>query len=381
MRVFLYLLVIFFLTPPTWANVRFLNISDIHYGSDNTPGDGHDTDVALLASSLNKFSHLANEVDFILTLGDFATHGIKSSTKKAEYISTVFHGLYKADIAAKPMFYITGNNDSLRGNYQPFSWEGKSPLTFAKDWQGSCAHCKDLIIDGKHMQDEGYYLSYVLPGNKDIILIALNTTPFAKAPFFTLPYPNKDRDASKQLLWLEKQLKTHHAKQLLIAMHIPPGNNYHGSKTWQKKYLKQFIHLLNVFHENYEQVTLLTAHTHMDDVRKIHLSDGTNIYAYATPSVSRIHYNYPAMKIFDLDTDMRVKDYTTYYSTKENQWADKYYQFTKHIFPQCNNQTLDKCQDLLTNEHICKTLKTGLFYGAKNPKVNSSVCKITYMIN
>lgn len=381
MRIFLSLLVIFLSIQPTRADIRFLSISDIHYGSGNTSGDGHDTDMTLLASSLNKFSHLVNEVDFILTLGDFATHGIKSSTKNAEYISTVFHGLYKANIAAKPMFYITGNNDSMGGNYQPFSWNGKTPLTLAKDWQGACLHCERLIIDEKHMRDKGYYSSYVLPGKKDIVLIGLNTIQFAKAPFLTLPYPHKDRDASQQLKWLESQLKTHHAKQLLIAMHIPPGNNHNGSLTWQKEYTKQFINLLNLFHKQYGQITLLTSHTHMDDIRKIQLNDGTNIYAYATPSISQIHHNYPAMKIFDLDNHLRIKDYTTYFTTTNNQWEHEHYQAIKHLFPECNNKILDKCLDTLNNELVCKTLKDGLFYGAKNPKVDSSVCKITYSVN
>lgn len=381
MHIFLYFFVIFLSIQSAWADIRFLSISDIHYGSENAPGDGNDTDVTLLASSLNKFSHLVSEVDFILTLGDFATHGITSSTKKAEYISTVFHGLYKADIAAKPMFYITGNNDSLHGNYQPFSWNGETPLTLAKDWKGACIHCEGLLIDGKHLQDEGYYSSYVLPGNKDILLIALNTTQFAKLPFFTRSYPHQDRDALQQLKWLETQLKTHHAKQLLIAMHIPPGNNHNGSRSWREEYLKQFINLLSLSHQRYGQISLLTSHTHMDDIRKIHLNDGTNIYAYATPSISRIHHNYPAMKIFDLDNNLRVKDYTTYYTTTDGQWGNEHYQAIKHIFPQCSGKMLDKCLDTLTNESVCKTFKDEQFYGAKNSRVDSSVCKTTYPVN
>ncbi len=381
MRTFLYLFILLCLPiQPALADIRFLTISDIHYGSENEPGDGNDTGITLLASSLKKFQQLANKADFILTLGDFATHGINSANKAAS-ISTVFHELYKADTAAKPIFYITGNNDSLHGNYQPFSWSGQSPLSLAKDWQGACVHCAGLLIDGKHLQNDGYYSSYVVPGNKEIVLIALNSTQFAKPPFFTLPYPNQDSDALQQLKWLENQLKTHHAKELIIAMHIPPGTNYNGRRSWREEYLKQFINLLNLFHKRYGQISLLTSHTHMDDIRKIHLLDGTNIYAYATPSISRIHYNYSAMKIFDLDNNLRVKDYTTYYTTADAHWSNKHYQAMKHIFPQCSGKILDKCLNTLTSESVCKLLEEGLFYGAKNPGVDSSVCKVTYPVN
>ena len=95
----------------------------------------------------------------------------------------------------KPMFYITGNNDSLAGNYQPFELEGKSPLNFAQDWTGACVHCKGLIIDGTHMHHSGYYSSYVMPHNKDIILIALNSTQWVQTPMLAARYPNQDKDA------------------------------------------------------------------------------------------------------------------------------------------------------------------------------------------
>lgn len=380
MRILIYF-ILFLSTQLACADIRFLSISDFHYGSGNISGDGKDTGKILLNSSLKKFSQLSNQVDFILTLGDFSTHMLLYSPKKSDYLQTVFEGLYEANKQGKPMFYITGNNDSLKGNYQPFSWKGITPLTYAKHWQGACIHCKDLIIDGKHMEDTDYYSSYLISGNKELILIALNTTQFAQTSLLIPPYPQQEKDASQQLKWLESQLKTHHAKQLLIAMHIPPGKQYNGERTWREIYLKQFINLLNQTHKRYGHITLLTAHTHMDDIRKLQLKDGTNIYAYATPSISRNHHNNPAMKIFDLDNELRVKDYTTYYTPNDAQWGNEYYQAMKHIYPQCRAKILDKCMDSLTKEIVCKKLKIGVFYGAKSSRVDSSVCKTTYPVN
>ena len=384
MRLLFYLIMLLLIIQPVRADVRFLSISDIHYGSDNTPGDGHDTDKILLANALYKLNQLVKEVDFIITLGDFPTHMFRYSPKKDGYIKTIFHDLYKASQPDKPIFYITGNNDSLKGNYQPFSWNGKSPLTLATDWQGACAHCMGLVIDGSHMLTEGYYSSYVLPDNQDIVLIALNSTPFTNIPFFASKYPNQQRDALQQLQWLDTQLKKIHAKQLLIAMHVPPGTDYKGRSTWHAPYLKQFIRILNHAYPDFPEISLLTAHTHMDDIRKIHLNNGMNIYAYATPSISRIHHNNPAMKMFDLDADMKLKDYTTYYTTTDDQWKDDHYSAIKannSLRPHFHGKILAQCLDALNDKAVCKRLQEGQFYGAKSPRVNSSVCTLTYPVN
>ena len=384
MRVFFTLLIALFLVQPLHADIHFLSISDFHYGHENTPGDGHDTNDELLASALNKFKSLINQVDFILNLGDQPTHMLINSPKKEAFIAAVFHGLFKADYADKPMFYITGNNDSLHGDYQPFSWEGKSPLSLANDWQGACAHCDGLMIDSVHMLDKGYYSSYVRSDNKDIILIELNSVQFSRHPFYMPQYTHQNEDALQQLQWLDTQLKNHHAKQLLIAMHVPPGRDYQGQLMWKEQYLKQFITLLSLTHHHYGEVSLLTAHTHMDDIRKIRLDDGKTIYTYATPSISRIHHNNPAMKIFDLNTAMKLKNYTTYYTTNDNSWGNEQYRAINgpnSIFPQCLGKFLAKCLDGLTETSICKRLKDGAFYGAKSPRVNGSVCKLTIPIS
>ena len=361
-----------------------MSLSDIHYGADNTPGEGHDTDNVLFSAAMTKFSDLSHEVDFIITLGDFPSHLFGYSPKRAAYLKTVFHALYVANQSNKPLFYITGNNDSLRGNYQPFSWKGESVLSQANDWQGACAHCEGLLIDGTHLATDGYYSSYVLPHNKDIMLIALNSTQFASPPFFIPNYPDREKDATQQLEWLSKQLETHHAKQLLIAMHIPPGRDYKNKPLWHENDLKTFIELLNKTSNHYEQITLLTGHTHMDEIRKIHLYQGKNIYVYSTPSISRIHHNNPAMKRFDLDANLQLIDYTTYYTTTGDQWGKAHYSALSgehRVFPQCHHERLTNCLDSLTNETHCNALKQGHFYGVKNSRIEGSSCKQTYPVN
>jgi len=385
MRVFWCLFLLFTFTLPAHANIRFLTLSDLHYGANNSTGDGLDTGDVLLNVTLTKLSQLINPIDFVITLGDFPSHSLGFDSQKEGNERRVFLGLYQADKLAKPMFYVSGNNDSLQGNYQPFQAHSKSPITLTSEWNSACIHCDGLIIDKTHMYDSGYYSSYVIPGNKDIILVALNSIQFAKLAWFQPKYPNQDRDAQIQLQWLKTQLKSHHAKQLLIAMHIPPGTNMNDKQLWQEQYLSQFIALLKLTASQYDQITLLTAHTHMDDIRKIRLDQTKNIYAFATPAVSRIHHNYPGMKIFDLDKQMKIKNYTTFYTTIDNQWTDEQYQALgdkASVFPQCQELSdLVTCLDSLTDTSVCKRLQDGLFYGVKNPRVDSTVCRLTYPVN
>jgi UDP-2,3-diacylglucosamine pyrophosphatase LpxH len=363
---------------------KFLTISDIHYGSENTEGDGHDTGTEFLNTTLSRIKEISKNVDFILYLGDLPTHSLFVTAKKEEFEQTLFHGLYEADQSLKPMFYITGNNDSLTGNYQPFETDGKSPLSFATDWKGACVHCDGLIIDDTHMRRDGYYSSYVIPNNKDIMLFALNTVQWTKIPFYIPQYPNQQKDAYTQLFWLEQQLKSNNAKQLLIAMHVPPGTAYNGAIFWREAYLKQFIQLLDKYHQRYGQITLLASHTHMDEFRKIRLSDGTDIYDYSTPGVSRIHHNNPGMKVFTLDKNMKVKDFVTYYTTSLTDWGTEHYHALgtpDAVFPACHNIDLAQCLSIFSEEQVCDAMEKGLFYGVKSPRIRNQECLKTYTVN
>ncbi|KTD44675.1 metallophosphatase [Legionella quateirensis] len=366
------------------AAPRFLTVSDIHYGSDNISLDGYDTGNEFLAITLNRIKELTKDVDFILYLGDLPTHSIFVTAKKEAYEKTLFSGLFEADQSSKPMFYITGNNDSLSGNYQPFELDGKSPLNFATDWTGACVYCEGLIIEDSHMRKDGYYSSYVIPGNQEIILFALNTVQFTKLPFYIPQYPNQQRDAYTQLFWLEQQLKTQQAKQLLIAMHVPPGTAYNGASFWHEAYLTRFIQLLDKYHHRYGQITLLASHTHMDEFRKIHLNDGTNIYDYSTPGISRIHHNNPGLKVFSLDQNFKIKDFITYYTTDLNDWGTEQYHAMgtpDAIFPNCKNSDLAQCLNSMNKKQVCESMETGLFYGVKSPRIKNQECFKTYNVN
>lgn len=381
------ILIFVVLVHSAWADPQFLTLSDIHFGSENSNEEGQDTGPQLFKITLNKIKKLSQDVDFIIFLGDMPTHSVFNEHKK-EYEQIVFHGLYQSDVTAKPLFYVAGNNDSLQGNYQPFESNGISPLTYATDWHGACAHCDDLLIDKSHMYHEGYYSSYVIPQNKDIILIALNATQWTKIPWlkkvFFSSYANQERDALVQLAWLEQQVKNHSAKQLLIAMHEPPGKSYLDEPIWYKQYTQQFIKILAQYQQRYGQITLLSSHTHMDEFRRIHLSSGVNIYVYSTPSISRNHHNNPGMKIFSLDQELKIKNFTTFYTSFLTAWNDQHYNAlggAEAIFANCQQKILAQCLDKLSVDQVCAAVDRGSFYGVKNPKVPDAACRKTYPVN
>lgn len=365
------------------AAIRFLTISDIHYGARNTDGDGHDTSPSLLKLAMKKYAQLSRQADFIITLGDLPTHLLGQVPAKADYEQDVFHALYEADKAKRPLFYVPGNNDALKGNYQPFNAAGKTPLDLAADWDGACAYCDGLLLNDSGMSRDGYYASYVTPGDKSIILIALNSTLFSRTPFFLPSYPHQQEAAKRQLRWLKKQLSTYKARQLLIAMHVPPGNNLRGEPMWHDIYQQEFIRLLDAAQSHYGQITLLTSHTHMDEIRQIRLSKSM-VYAYSTPSISRDHHNYSGMKLFKLDEQAILADFTTFYTRSFTTWKNDRYAALRGpdaIFPQCASSTLASCLNSLSPVAVCHRLDGGHYYGVKSENVASNVCPRFYQVN
>lgn len=383
-----YLTLSFFLIASHFlhAGVKFLSIADIHYGAQNTSGKGNDTGDALWASALTKYKELGSQANFILLLGDIPTHSINNIEEKNEYEAKVFHDLFTANSEHKPIFYVAGNNDSLAGNYQPFSQNGLSPLSNAKDWNGACANCDGLLIDDSNMYEKGYYSTYVVQNNQDIVLIVLNATQFVKMPpWLPNSYPDQDKDANSQLVWLEQQLTQSKSKQLLIAMHEEPGVDYINKPVWENDYLQRFIVLLNNAQPFHQQISLLTAHSHYDELRKITLEDKATIYSYSTPSISRSHNNNSAMKMFYLTDNFQMQDFITYFTSDDLHWTNRHYHaihgVKKQIFSQCEGRYLADCLNSLTNDELCEIMDKEHIYGVKNPELSYANCLASYTIN
>lgn len=339
--VFFYFLVsfVFYFYPSILLAIRnqsnsFLVISDIHLDVSSThkmeidPAkssiqndlDQDTFNVLISEISKNIQRHVISRPQFILILGDIVGHIRLGSNSVLESESVVFNTLshYFPDT---PIFYLFGNNDSLVKNYGPFqdaSQPGsyKSPYNIAMlkaGWKNGFlstgVECPCLILGAENTHD-GYYAAYL---SKKLRLITLNTVLFSpKSP------SELGGNALAELNWFDAQLKSAQTKNesVLIAMHIPPGNNiYDHSSFWQDKYLKIFLKTVFAYHHNI--MGILASHTHAEEIKILHnLLGKYKIGVYFTAALSTSHGNAPSLKMFsysnNVNNNWQLTDYSTY---------------------------------------------------------------------
>src|SRR3990167_5400324 len=317
---------------------------------------------------------------FILILGDISGHArvIPDSAIKNE--SVVFSKL-KAHFEHTPIFYIFGNNDSLKANYGPFydrtlSGRDKSPYDVAISHSGwldgflsTGAHCKPKHSRYPCLISEdpvnGYYSAYL---HNKLRLIALNSVLFAE-----IRGPITKNAETDQLQWLSAQLesaKINH-ESVLIAMHIPPGNNaYDHSSFWFPREQANFLKSVKIYRHTI--IGLLAAHTHAEELKVIKASPHQIIGGlYITAALSTSHGNAPAIKTF-------------YFSKRNGQWLLSNYQTFN--FLQTNGKlTLNKlydyqryyCNHHETNVTACldqiSIAKMKKYYSAGNPNFDGII--------
>ncbi len=376
------LLILVVFAPARAEALHFLSIADIHYGPDNRPGDGHDTGDESWGAALKKFRQLSAQAEFIMVLGDLPTHTNWFSNNKAANEEKIFHDLY-LNAVNTPIFYVPGNNDSLKGNYQPFSYEGHSPLDLAKDWQGACAYCDDLIVDGQFMSSGGYYAASPFKNNKDkALLVVLNSTQFTKIPLILPPYFNQNEDAQTQLDWLENLLQTFAGQQIYIAMHVEPGNDFHGNEIWHRDNLERFMAIIDNLPASTE-LSIFSAHSHYDEIRRMQTPQGRSVMIYGTPSISRDHHNNSGMKLFSVDDALNISNFTTFYTDQLSTWDEQSYQGQggeQAIFS-CTQSILDTCLKSLSIQDACAAMSAGNMYGVKNPRFSELNCSLMYLVS
>lgn len=170
--------------PAPATPASFLALSDIHYtgrtGRCPQPG-GPETDPILWKAAQAEAQRVIRQEKpaFAIYLGDLPSH---CPSRHRDELIAALTGL--ATIAGKDtrLIYVPGNNDSLDGDYGPFTGDGGTPLGLSKPWNGSPVlniPAADMI-DASHL-DKGYYAVYavraVAPA-PSLRVIALNTTMF-----------------------------------------------------------------------------------------------------------------------------------------------------------------------------------------------------------
>ncbi len=302
-----------------------------------TPRYKEDTNYVLLKSTLQqlKKTTMAQPVKFVLVLGDLLSHdyrknyqyytgdtseqGIQSFVDKTMQFISFELAVTFPNIN---VYMVVGNNDSYAEHYT-------SQAVFYKN----IAPIWSMLIQAKKnrekMQHEfaqgGYY---ALDVNSRLRLIVLNTT------FFSTRGVGMDREAKRELNWLEKQLvlldKTQ--SKALIALHIPNLAQVSISRDipvvalglWKAHYIDQFLQLLKCFAPHV--MVILPAHLHMDWAQLLQFNGVNDVVISATPSISPVVGNNPGYKIYFYDpASLFINDYFTYYYLMdERKWKLEY---------------------------------------------------------
>jgi sphingomyelin phosphodiesterase acid-like 3 len=155
---------------------------------------------------------------------------------------------------------------------------------------------------------------------------------------------------------------------VIIAMHIPPGeNSYNGERFWKKE--TRFLNLIEAYHSNI--IGLFAAHTHHDEIKIIRNKQKIPIAGlFISPALSTSHGNRPALRTYQFEQThqtWQLVDYTTFVFNKHKQITLKpLYRFSDYY---CSHQIrpLLDCLPKVTAKKMAVYLKTG------NPNQNADV--------
>lgn len=354
---------------------NFLVLSDIHLDSGNTNPSkaGRDTRMDLWEKMKTKVSSVLTgpeKPDFVLYLGDLPVHNTFDKDHE-NAIGMTLTGLRElvegTDI---PLLYLPGNNDALIGNYCEFSHistgPGSAKPPFSTDakpaaWpminsRGKCAGNPVPCDQNLEHRDDGYYSAYPLDDH-GLRVIAMNTVMFSITKCkSSAGWADRPEEAAIQLQWLKSQLQEARAnsEKVIIAMHIPPGNDIYctgdpGSESCNTSSLSQMwstyfvnqkpLHCLDSFLtyvSKYQDdiVGIFTSHTHMDEIRILKDTQGPIELAISCPGISPNHKNNPAFKqvTYDKGNTWELTDFTTMWYDLEKspaKWADNSYTFSE----------------------------------------------------
>lgn len=329
-----------------WKNIF------VQYDRQN-PVYGKETGFTLLESGLAEFKKQAikNHVQFVLVLGDLLAHNYK-----------IMYQFYTGDISAEgaqsfvdktmkfimselqrtfsnlDVYTVIGNNDAYAKHYvfEPQFYKNMAPI-----WE-QVIKDKKSKIKMQQMFSRGGYYSLDIPRQKNLRLIVLNTTLFARLT------KEANVEAQNQLAWLHAELaslSSNHQKAL-IALHIPSGVDIYKTikqgeviEFWHDQYTKRFLAELKQYASSI--IGVFPGHVHADWFQVLKSTDASKaVLVTATPAISPQYGNNPGFKIYRYGTrSLLLEDYVTYFyplDSKYKQWQVEY-DFNKIYQPHCHH--------------------------------------------
>ena len=334
-------------------SITFLTMSDIHLNHKQSnfmkiDPSGYDSSNDMDNQSFLKLSSLIKRnigpskliptPKFILYLGDMVGHQRFFDFNRRKLVKDnekeVFLELQNM-FPSTPIISVFGNNDSFEKNYGHFLFQGLSPykvamkVGFKNGFLSTGKECNssELSVFPCILSQNNQYGFFSIKLEGTLMLIGLNSVMFS---------PNHTaipQQIQVQMDYLEKQLTQAKEKgmSVLIAMHIPVGNNvYHGSAFWKQSYQETFLHIIRHYHKQIRGI--LVGHTHMEEFKVIKVPHGQDIGEYFTAGLSTSHGNSPSIKHFTIEENNKIwsiKNYTSYQIHENNNelLISKYYNF------------------------------------------------------
>ena len=327
----------------------FLALSDIHLATSSglkCMPSGPETSPALWDAARAQAKALvqSEKPAFVIYVGDLPAHCGGQSA--AEFKATL-DGLADIVGTGTRLIYVPGNNDSLDGDYGPFSdSNGATPLSQSPVWNmGIAPNLQTPVLNAQagDMIDwsrlsKGYYSVYAVQRTATapaLRVLALNTN------MFTANYSGLNAsdqvDTNAQLEWIDTQLQDARTSgdRVVIAMHVPPGVDgyvgrsggvttmwdrslqYTGGVLNPKPEWVQATFLRIVAKYGPEIVGLLSSHTHFNEIRRLHDCTPQSTFTeldVAIPSITTDHGNNPSVKLFTYDSQFEWTENVTYYT-------------------------------------------------------------------
>ncbi len=348
--------------PPA-GSASFLHLSDVHLDTAGTsPGDTQPGLWRITKAKLAASLAGPDPPDFVLYTGDLPAH-YRGSTPPPSHgtdIDTVLTDLHAlVDGTGIPLLYLPGNNDSLAGDYYSFTdGSGRTPLSVEPASDGwpavnaasSCGSPPCVAASNPAM---GYFSASPVPGLR---VISLNSVVLG-TDYTEADGTMQEAAGKAQLSWLGTELDraAKAGDKVLIAMHIPPGLNAynvshhktpgqmwthdpagqgHSIQGHTPHWQDRFLDLVGA--NAATVVGILYGHTHMDELRRLHVrrqpdNPATVMeLALAAPGITPLHGNNPGFKMVYYDpASKEILDFITHYtSPTAATWGDRTYSFS-----------------------------------------------------
>jgi len=295
-------------------------------------------------------THIVPEPEVILVLGDLVGHH-RTSTDAVSTSQQASLAAIKQYFPDVPIAYTFGNNDAFAHNYGPFNDENAAFLSPKISCESQSSQYPCLLTENRA---DGYFSAYLY---RQLRLISLNSVMFSWRA-----REASDAAINQQFEWLKTQLIDAHKKheQVLLVMHIPPGDNvFDGSCFWKEELSDNFVKLLASY--THELIGVLAAHTHKDEIKILNDTDRNPVLGvYLNAALSTSHGNAPGMRVYELSQLNHIwqMDNYTSYQFASNGNLQKLYDF-KNLYCQKGDKTVNDCLAHVTPEKVDRFFSAG----------------------